>query len=180
MKSAADADPIVAFYGGGVDHRGRTLDEILRWSDDRLEAVHDYIQWLFPTAQASAFNPLAPLITQATIAAFATRAELRDRLASAFDRLLSFYGLRRTVSPGEGVLIAIDEGRFADRARTWLRPGNHNHLRLTRIMQSLAALGLRDEARALQRCLTKDLYEGPGRNRITPETREYWLGALET
>jgi hypothetical protein len=34
-------DPIVRFYSGGVDHRGRTVDEILAWSDYRLEAFHD-------------------------------------------------------------------------------------------------------------------------------------------
>jgi hypothetical protein len=51
------------------------------------------------------------------------------------------------------VLIAMDEARFLERSRNWLRPGNHNHLRLTRIMQSLWILGLRAEAKALQRCL---------------------------
>jgi hypothetical protein len=91
--------------------------------------------------------------------------------------MLSFYGLRRTERAGE-VGIEIDESRFADRARVWLNPGNHNHLRLTRIMQSLAALGLRAEARALQRCLVTDVYEGPGAGQITPDTREYWTDAL--
>lgn len=40
-RTGAD-DPIVAFYSGGQDHRGRTLEEILGWSDAALEAVHDY------------------------------------------------------------------------------------------------------------------------------------------
>jgi hypothetical protein len=76
------------------------------------------------------------------------------------------------------VLIAMDEARFLERSRNWLRPGNHNHLRLTRIMQSLSILGLRAEAKALQRCLTSDVYEGPGRQRITRETYEFWVDAV--
>ena len=34
------ADPIVAFYSGGPDTAGRTLEGILAWDDERLEAVH--------------------------------------------------------------------------------------------------------------------------------------------
>jgi Opioid growth factor receptor (OGFr) conserved region. len=170
---------VVSFYSGGADHRGRTLDHILAWPDDELEAVHDYIQWVFPTVTPSAVNRSAPLVTDATIGAFAARAELRTALRRSLDRMLSFYGLRRTTDASGGVRIEIDASRFSSRAREWLHPGNHNHLRLTRIMQSLSALGLAAEARALQRCLTTDVYEGPGRNRITGDTYDFWLAAVQ-
>lgn len=176
MNSMSE-DRIVSFYSGGTDDRGRTLDRILGWSDERLEGVHDYIQWMFPTVARSGVNPSAPLVREATRAAFLARPELRDTLRRSLDRMLSFYGLRRTELAGE-VGIEIDEPRFADRARVWLNPGNHNHLRLTRIMQSLAALGLTAEARALQRCLVTDVYEGPGAGQITPGTYQYWTDAL--
>jgi len=170
------ADPIVTFYSGGADDRGRTLEQILAWADDRLESVHDYIQWVFPTIAPSAVNPFAPLVSRNTMKAFAARAELGGALRRSLDRMLSFYGLRRSATAG-GVRIEIDETRFAERSVIWLRPGNHNPLRLTRIMQSLAALGLAAEARALQRCLLTDIYEGPGRNRITADTYEFWSDA---
>ena len=170
-------DRIASFYSGGVDDRGRTLERILAWPDEQLEAVHDYIQWMFPTVAPSAVNPSAPLVTGATSTAFRARAELRDGLRRSLDRMLSFYGLRRTDDSGN-VRIEIDESRFTDRARVWLRPGQHNHLRLTRIMQSLASLGLMPEAKALQRCLVTDVYQGPGAGRITRDTYEYWLDAV--
>ena len=170
-------DRITSFYSGGVDDRGRTLERILAWPDEELEAVHDYIQWMFPTVAPSAVNPSAPLVSGATVTTFRARPELRDALRRSLDRMLSFYGLRRTDDSGN-VRIEIDETRFNDRARVWLRPGHHNHLRLTRIMQSLAALGLMPEAKALQRCLVTDVYAGPGHNRITPDTYEYWMDAL--
>src|SRR5207248_5177716 len=124
---------IVSFYSGGTDAAGRTLAGILAWDDDRLEAVHDYIQWVFPTRQPSGVNPFAPLITEATVAAFGQDATLRDRLREALDRMLAFYGLAWS-----GNRIEIDRGRFPARSRVWLQPGNHNHLRLTRILDSLA------------------------------------------
>lgn len=170
-------DRIASFYSGGADDRGRTLERILAWPDEELEAVHDYIQWMFPTAARSGVNPSAPLVTDATIAAFRARPELRDGLRRSLDRLLSFYGLRRTSDSGN-VRIGIDESRFTGRARVWLQPGNHNHLRLTRIMQSLAALELMPEAQALQRCLVTDVSQGPGAGRITRDTYEYWRDAV--
>jgi hypothetical protein len=171
-------DRVVLFYSGGRDDRGRTLDGILAWPDEELEAVHDYIQWVFPTIARSGVNPSAPLVTPSTIDAFAARPELREALGRSLDRMLAFYGLRRTTAAPDVVGIEMDPRRFADRAPHWLQPGNHNHLRLTRIVQSLSSLGLEREAAALQRCLCTDVYEGPGRARITRETLEHWKAAL--
>ena len=169
-------DPIVAFYSGGLDDAGRTLDEILGWSDDDLELMHDYIQWLFPTARPSAVNPSAPLVGAQTMRAFAARPELRDRLKAALDRMLKFYGLRR--ADAGTARIEIDPDLFPARSAVWLWPGDHNHLRLTRIIQSLAALDRDGDARALQRCLLEVICDGPGRGRVTDDTREFWQTAL--
>lgn len=166
-------DPIVAFYSGGEDSEGRTLAGILGWDDDRLEAIHDYIQWVFPTRQPSGVNPRAPRVTAETTVMFAGRPDLRQELRRALDRMLAFYGLI-----GRGARIEIDQARFPGRAPAWLHPGNHNHLRLTRIIDSLATLGLRDEAAALQRCLLEDVATGPGAERIAARTLEFWRAAI--
>jgi hypothetical protein len=165
-------DPIVAFYSGAPDDRGRTVGEILAWDDERLESVHDYIQWLFPLRQPSGVNPGAPLVTDVTVRAFSTDPRLTALLHSAFERMLRFYGL----SEGPNESIQPVPSRFPARAPVWLRPGNHNHLRLTRIMTSLATLGLRDDATALQRCLVKIAAE---HGRVTARTLEFWRGALD-
>jgi hypothetical protein len=152
---------------------GRTLQQVIAWDDERMEAVHDYIQWLFPTVQPSGVNPLAPLITRDTVRAFASDETLRSNLADSLDRMLAFYGFKRDADR-----IVIDAARFPARAGTWLTPGNHNHLRLTRIMNSLSALGLRDDASALQRCLLEDVCAGPGAGHVTARTKEFWRGAV--
>ena len=49
--------------GKGKDHRSRGIEEILAFDDEHLEGVHDYIQWLFPLPESSAFNTFAPILT---------------------------------------------------------------------------------------------------------------------
>jgi Opioid growth factor receptor (OGFr) conserved region len=168
-----ESDPAVSFYSGGRDSEGRTLEEILAWDDERLEAVHDYIQWLFPTRRPSGVNLFAPLVSDDTARAFEQNPSLRAGLGRALDRMLTFYGLR-----WNGERIEIDTPRFSARAKVWLHPGNHNHLRLTRMMDSLATLGLRQEAAALQRCLIEDVAAGEGRGRVSPRTISFWQQAF--
>lgn len=166
-------DPLVAFYRDGApDDRGRTFEQILSWDDDRLEAVHDFIQWLFPLPERSGANPDAPVLHAGTIQAFRASAEMRDRLRRAFERMLRFYGLRAT---GEQVERAES---FRDRAQNWLWPGNHNHLRLTRILRSTLLLGLEADSAALFRALNGIYREYP--DRISSRTHAFWSDASQS
>ena len=132
------ANRILSFYGGaGEDHAGRRWDDILRWPDERLEQVHDFIQWLFPLPEPSPVNPLAPVLDRETIAAFAARPELRANLRASLERMLRFYGLDLRDGP-----TVTRTANFAARARNWLTPNNHNHLRITRILRCCWLLGL--------------------------------------
>ena len=83
--------------------------------------------------------------------------------------MLLFYGLTLV-----GERIEMDPAHFDERARVWLRPGNHNHLRLTRIMDSSTTLGLEQEAGALRRCLLDGGTASPGAGRISPRTQQFW------
>ena len=71
---------LLGFYERGEpDVQGRTHASILGWSDAVLEAVHDYIQWLFPLPEVSGANPSAPLMTPRVRQAFHASAEMRGR-----------------------------------------------------------------------------------------------------
>jgi hypothetical protein len=158
----------------GPDARGRTLSEIWTWDASRLEGVHDYIQWLFPLAEPSAFNPDAPLLTEATIEAFRSDASLRDRLLRSLTLMLEFYGL--ALASGNDGELRIGRGpAFASTSRGWLQAGDHNHLRLTRILTSLRLLGLEDHARALYECLVTIARDHP--SAISATTLAYWRRA---
>jgi hypothetical protein len=176
MKPLLELDPLLRFYRlEGQDARGRTLPDIWDWDDARLEAVHDYIQWLFPLPEPSAFNPYAPVLDATAIAAFHESPHLRQRLLRSLERLLAFYGLTMAAAPHQpGVRIAR-AASFGDRSRVWLRAGNHNHLRLTRILTSLRLLGLEEHAAALADCLEAIAREHP--HAISATTLAYWQRA---
>jgi hypothetical protein len=165
-------DRLTRFFAGGEDDQGRTFDEILGWDDARLELVHDYIQWIFPLPERSGANPWAPVLDPATIAEIRGSAVMQGRLRAAFLRMSAFYGFAL-----EGDR-AIEGPRFGAASRNWLHAGNHNHLRLTRMLRSLRVLGLEHEAEMLWEAL-RALYEresGSGR-RITAETDAFWRQA---
>jgi hypothetical protein len=168
--------PILSFYGsGGTDHAGRTLEEILAWDDWHLEEVHDYIQWLFPLEELSRANPNAPLLTLEDIASFRESPERRQALRQAFIRILAFYGFEAIGSGGATLIRQSPDWRT--RSANWLKPSNHNHLRLTRIMKSLSLLGLDGEARALSFVLL-DLAADPKSRAFSRTTIRHWQGAL--
>jgi len=122
--------------GRGVDAAGRTIEDIWAWDHRRLEMVHDYIQWLFPLLAPSRFNPAAPLLSAADIAAFCEDADLRARVMQSLDLMLAFYGLERRES-------AVGRRAGFTAAADWVEPLNHNHLRLTRIMLFLRHIDLK-------------------------------------
>ena len=144
--------PLIAFHAGtGVDDRGRTIEAIWGWDRDRLERTHDYIQWLFPTLRQSGANPGAPILSHADVAAFRASPELRERLRRSLDVMLRFYGLR--LATGSDGPVVDETAAIATIGPRWWSAWNHNHLRLTRILDSVSTLGLEAEARALLECL---------------------------
>jgi len=160
---------LVSFYrGDGVDAHGRTLAELWAFPDDRLESVHDFIQWMFPLREPSAFNPDAPLLTDADVAAFRSDPALQANLRRSFERFLAFLGL----SHHDGrVTEAAD---FAEKRDLWRYP-NHNWLRITRVLTSTRTLGLAAESAALFDALSR--LKASGRGRITDESFRYWSNA---
>jgi hypothetical protein len=164
-------EALLAFYRGErTDDRGRRIDEIWRFSREELEAVHDYIQWLFPLAERSAFNPSAPLLDEATMAVFRSDDGLRKNVERSLRVMLDFYGL---AIAGKEILRVPT---FSERARNWLTPGNHNFLRLTRILKSLTLLGHADRAAQLLACLEEVDRHRPGV--IGATALGYWRRAV--
>lgn len=167
---------ILDFYRGqSTDDVGRTIDVI--WGFDRLalEWTHDFIQWLFPLESRSGANPGAPTLDAETIAAFEHDPALQGRLRRSLDLMLDFYGFERR---GEGTVAVVTEAAGEDRRlEEWVTPGNHNFLRVTRILRSLTTLGLAGEANAFHAALSR-LYAGPAGSIIGPRTFEFWLDAV--
>lgn len=144
MKAHDSTSALLLFYNeNGTDHRGRMLSQIVRKSDRWLEETHDYIQWLFPLYAPSQFNPDAPLLTEDVCVAFndSSRPDskiLQQNFSAAIYRMLVFYGY--SVSP-----LAPNDvsptGEWRDKSANWLTDGNHNFMRITRMLRCMCLLG---------------------------------------
>lgn len=151
---------ITGFVSGKApDGEGRYLAEIQRWPDQELEDVHDFIQWMFPLTELSPVNPDAPVLDAETIAEVRSRPELQEAVRVSFARMRRFY-----------------EG-----SRHWISPGNHNHLRITRILRCLKLVGLEAEAQSFFRYL-EGIYgeeQRKARPGITARSFEFWRDSVE-
>jgi hypothetical protein len=129
----------------------------------------------FPLPERSGANPSAPILDDAAIAEFRRRPELRAALRRSLDRMLSFYGFEWD---GDRLVRAAS---FARRSANWLLSGNHNHLRLARILKSVYVLGEARAARFLFEVLSAIYNEErrTGRNRISERTFQFWANALK-
>ncbi len=148
------AGPLHAYLAGtGRDGQGRLAADVLGYSDERLEEVHDYIQWLFPLPTRSGAQPEAPVLTQVEIEAIRADRSAQDTLKRAAERMLRFY----------------------QDAHWWLTSYDHNHLRITRIIHSLRILTGPEEAQRFHRTIL-DL-NGAAGSPVNARSLEYWSDA---
>lgn len=144
------------------------LAELWQWDDEQLEHCHDFIQWMFPLDEPSAFNADAPLVGNEERAAFRTEPQLQAAMRRSLSKFLRFLGLAITA---EGRVAKCDN--FGLRSAVWKLP-NHNWLRITRVLKSLRLLGFEREAAEFWACL-KELHETDGL--VSAHSFEYWKDA---
>lgn len=108
---------------------GYMFNDIIRvWDDKKLERTHDYIQYLFPLQEKSKYNKNDILLTEEDILFFKENKKIRKNVLHALQRMLRFYGMPNFT--------------FDGKQRYWMKPDDHNHLRLTRIMRFLQLIGM--------------------------------------
>lgn len=170
------SEAILAFYQGqSPDSSGRMIEEIWLWGNRNLEDIHNYIQWLFPLKAKSHFNPNAPVLDDAVIQAFRTDEHLKTRLKKSLDLMLRFYGLQCNELSDTHIEI-IKADTYPERKSEWITYGNHNYLRITRILTSLSLLGLEHYAQAFLTCLNQ-IYSEESKI-IGSTTFAYWQNAV--
>ena len=147
--------PIHAFLrGDGCDGRRRLLADVLAFDDGRIEAVHDFIQWLFPLPEASRAVPGSPVLADAEAAAIRADPRALAGLRSGLARMTLFY------VETDGWLVSLD----------------HNHLRITRIIAAVRNLLGREEAAALHAVVAaRDAAAG---TRVNRGSLHHWIRAL--
>ncbi len=178
-KEISQEGPLVQFYREKEpDTAGRRLSQILAWSDDQLEYTHDYIQWLFPLQTYSQFNDDAPILDEAQINIFRGDRDLQAKVLEAFRRMLRFYGFDYQDQAEESDFPPITRSaNWQQHRANWLTSGNHNFLRITRILTSLQLLGLESQAQAFFRALQEIYQQLPQGQPIGPTSFNYWKAA---
>ena len=166
---------LVPFYLGlGHDNKSRMIDDILSWDSERLENIHDYIQWLFPLQEKSASNSLAPILTKEEVSEFRSNPILRAKILESFNKLMEFYGF--VCRKEKGALVIVRSDKFKRQSHNWLTKHNHNFLRITRILKCLMLLGLEEYAQTFMTSLEK-VYNDY-QQVIGEETISYWRKSI--
>jgi len=147
------------------DHRGRHFGEMLIFSDEKLEQCHDQIQWMFPLHEYSNHADTYPVITKSFIEQsrnFNVLHDMQCNLILGKERMEKFYGI-------------VKDDKDIDKQRKWCRDGNHNLLRITRIIRSLRLFGLETIAQEFySNALEAADYFG-----ISQRTLDFWKKAAE-
>lgn len=171
QKKQSPNDLFISFMSGeGKDCKGRSLEEILAFSDDEKEAHHDYVQWIFPTKQPSAFNKNAPILNDDLILAIKNNEKALENQKKAFCSMMKFYGFNYNGSQKK----LNESDNFVERKAAWFKDGDHNLLRLTRILECLTLLDLNDERNALFNKLSEMTSEG----KILTKAFTFWKSKL--
>ena len=117
---------LVNFLNGtGPDHQGRYLWDIWDFDDKAIEQTHDFIQWMFPLTEKSMSVPGVPTLSTADIGTIRASEVARANLEKS---ALWYLG-------------------FLQRNKHWIKPYDHNHLRITRAIKSLKLLVSQDTAK---------------------------------
>ncbi|MYL24469.1 hypothetical protein GLV89_11850 [Halomonas alkaliantarctica] len=161
---------LIAFYRGEApDYQGRMIADLWALSPFWLEHTHDYIQWLFPIPEASRFNAFAPVLTPAVQAAFKEDTTMREHQQRSLAVMLDFFGLERR---GDTIVAGPS---LSMQTHIWLKAGGHNHLRITRIIRSLALCHQETLARAFQDAV---ITIGTQRGVVSETSLAYWRDAF--
>lgn len=141
---------------------GKTLKDILRFSKEEHEECHGHVQILFPNIAPSKMNPFAPVIKDFSVFDGVYRSIIVDTVFT----FCKNYGFDPTYYC-DG--CTVDSIRIA----TWLRGGNHNVLRMSRIMNFLKGVNFNIEFETMRNILLHEI-DALGRSKELAYTTYIW------
>ena len=143
---------IVGFLEGKTpDQRGRMLSMLWKQTDDEVETIHDYIQWMFPLDEPSQAVNGAPVLNDLDID------EIRENQ-------LAVDNLEKSARWFLG---------FLERNDHWLTNYDHNHLRITRAIKSLRLLTSDPVADAFKDKVIE--LAGDNLSLVNQKARDFWI-----
>lgn len=155
MSQAEIQQLAVNFLQGKIpDHRGRTVDDYLNFTEEQMENDHEWIQWAFPIDTASIHNGYAGLYFKGihkkygkiSKLVFTQNALLQKYLESIGVNALSFYNQY----PNANKFFTVVSS-----------PYNHHVKRISRVIKHLRLTGRHHLARLILAELTKLIHKYP-------------------
>jgi len=143
-----------------ADDKGRMFDNILCWSNIRLEATHNYIQRIFPTDESSRFDRSFVPATSDDISLIRKSEKAKNNIRKAYLKMLSLWKL-------DG-----DNYKNIKIYRYWNNENNHNHLRMTRLLKCFRLIQMNDELKDFSNRLSY-LLDHSGL-KVSKKTEEFW------
>ena len=124
---------IIDFYlERATDQKERYLTDVLALNQFWLEHDHKYIQWLFPIETQTKFNRHAPILSIRCRSHFSENEKLKENQRKSLNVMIDFFGMQ-----WEGNQI-VNKLNLNIKEHIWLKRRGHNHLRISRIIRSLA------------------------------------------
>jgi hypothetical protein len=161
---------LIDFYtANDTDHKGRTWEDLIDFSNEKFESTHDFIQWLFPTITPSSYNEHAPVLSESTIEFLKHNRLFRARFEKSIERFFSFLGI--SIASYAPMTISIEH-------RPWMMADNHNLLRISRVLESCRLFGFESIGWALFDALIKTVKTNPEWYFIEPENLYHWYRSV--
>ena len=145
------------------------------FSYSQLEGRHDYIQWLFPSPEASRFNAASLPLSLEEALAIRSDPIAKERIRRSFLLITDFYGFE----------MSDDDGTLRRNPRTWQSrfenlntPGNHNFMRISRIINCLNNTGWEIYSKPFLAALYHEAFETRALNCCCDSFARYWMQLL--
>lgn len=159
-KNAVD---LIAFFRNEcADTKGRMLYDILQFTPTQIEDIHDFIQWIFPTVEASRFNRDAPVIDDEFKKRFQEDEVAKCNYCKSCKLYLNYIGLDCI----DGNIHLIPDGNSICELPI------HNTLRVTRVLNSLYQVGNTSCSLNVYKSILTEVNIRP--NKISRMTLQYW------
>jgi len=142
------------FAAKGIDDQGRSFVDYLGFSDEQLEALHNYVQWAFPTLTPSHCNANAPILDDEALQHMKRTKDAVYNFRLFLERMIKFY----------------------ENNDHWLVEQDHNHLRITRIIESVSKIIGTGEASQFYVFVTRRNFEAG--EPINEKSINFWRDAL--
>lgn len=136
--------------GKAQDGHGRSIFKVLAFTPEEIEETCDFLQWVFPTHVQSPIEPNAWVITAEDIYGIQRSDQARRNHRKAVAMMTLFYAT----------------------SKAWLTIGDHNHKRITRIIDNISLVHGMEEAREFWKFVMNEHYNH--NNPVNPTSLAFW------